>query len=77
MNEFIEKLRAKPEMVRRQIVVWTAAVITVIIFLAWLASLAPRSQPAPETKAVMAAEKTPGPVVVFFNFGKVLYEKVR
>lgn len=86
--QFINKLREKPEPVRRQIVAWTAILLTVIIFFFWLYSLTP-NVPAPAAKvAAKKAESAPGPVAVFFGFiksevgqilngGQVLYQKVK
>ena len=87
-NNFINKLREKPEPLRRQIVVWTAAAVTVIIFFIWLGSLSPRVRTAPEVQAITKAEQAPGPLTIFTGFliaevkqilngGKVFYGKIR
>ena len=85
--QFIDKLREKPEPVRRQIVVWTAVLLTVIIFFFWLYSLAPNT-PAPAAAAIKKTESVPGPASIFSGFigselkqilngGQVLYQKVK
>ena len=86
--QFIDKLREKPEPVRRQIVVWTAVLLTVIIFFFWLYSLAPNTPAPAAAAAIKKVESTPGPASVFFGFigaelkqilngGQVLYQKVK
>jgi len=86
--QFIHKLREKPEPVRRQIVIWTASLLTVIIFFIWLATLMPEPVTKVEQQAVEKAESVPGPISMLGGFlvaelkqvgagGRVLWQKLK
>ncbi len=88
MIKLIENLRSKPEPVRKQVVVWTAGLLTVFIFFIWLTRLTPQTVTVPEAQAVVAAEQTPGPLSVFVGFisadleqvghgARIIYDRIR
>jgi hypothetical protein len=74
MFDFLDKLRAKPEHIRRRVLYGTTAFAMLVVFGIWASTLGARF--APSTKATVAYEKT-SPVSALSQTASVLFGGIK